>query len=129
MKKSLVIVGVIATALSAMAFVSAQEAAKPEKGVLVGNAIEITTYAMKGYSEEHFPGARHRAEAGFPVGIIEDETGDFWVCAYRNTAPASHLETANKVMAPLIGQKVVVQGLMYRAKGVNVIRVSVISEY
>lgn len=116
-------------ALSAMAYVSAQEAAKPEKGVMVGDAIEITTYAMKGHSEEHFPGAKHRAEAGFPVGILEDETGVIWVCAYRNTAPASHLETANKVMAPFIGQKVVVQGLKYRANGVNVIRVSVISEY
>ena len=129
MNKWLIFAGVTVTFFAAMAYGFAEDAQKPEKGILVGDAIEITTYAMKGYSEEHFPGARHRAEAGFPVGIIEDETGDLWVCAYRNTAPASHLETANKVMAPLIGQKVVVQGLMYRAKGVNVIRVSVISEY
>ena len=96
---------------------------------MVGNAIEITTYAMKGLGEEHAAGGRQRAEHGFPVGILEEETGEIWVCVYRNTAPASHLETANKVMAPFIGQKVVVQGLKYRAKGVNVIRVSVISEY
>lgn len=129
MNKWIIIVGVALTVFAGMAFVSAQEAPKPEKGVLVGDAIEITTYAMKGHSEEQAAGAKQRAERGFPVGILEDETGEIWVCVYRNTAPASHLETANKVMAPYIGQKVVVQGLKYRANGVNVIRVSVISEY
>ncbi len=129
MNKWLIIGGVALTVFAAMAFVSAQEAAKPEKGVLVGDAIEITTFAMKGHAEEHFPGAKQRAEKGFPVGILEEETGEIWVCAFRNSAPASHLETANKVVGPFIGQKVVVQGLKYRTKGVNVIRVSVISEY
>lgn len=132
MKKWLIIVGVVVVAFAATAYVSsvsASEAAKPEKGVLVGDAIEISTYAMKGLGEEYSSGAQHRAEAGFPVGLLEDETGEIWVCVYRNTAPASHLETANKVMAPFVGQKVVVQGLKYRANGVNVIRVSVISEY
>ena len=129
MNKWLIVGGMAVTVFAAMAYGFAQEAPKPEKGVIVGDAIEITTYAMKGHTEEHFPGAKHRAEEGFPVGILEDETGEIWVCAYRNTAPASHLETANKIFAPYVGQKVVVQGLKYRAKGVNVIRVSVISEY
>ena len=129
MNKWIVIVGVTLTAFAGMAFVSAQEAPKAEKGVLVGDAIEITTYAMKGHGEEHVAGAKQRAERGFPVGILEEETGEIWVCVFRNTAPASHLETGNKVMTPYIGQKVVVQGLKYRAKGVNVIRVSVVSEY
>lgn len=129
MNKWLILAGVTVTFFAAMAYGFALDASEPEKGVLVGDAIEITTYAMKGHAEEHFAGGKQRAEHGFPVGILEDETGEIWICAYRNTAPASHLETANKVMAPFIGQKVVVQGLKYRAKGVNVIRVSVISEY
>ena len=129
MNKWLIFAGVTVTFFAAMAYGFAQDAQKPEKGILVGDAIEITTYAMKGLAEEHAAGGRQRAERGFPVGILEEETGEIWVCVYRNTAPASHLETANKVMAPYIGQKVVVQGLKYRAKGVNVIRVSVISEY
>lgn len=129
MKKWFILGGVAVTIFATMAFGFAQEAPKPVKGVLVGVAIEITTYAMKGLSDENTEGAKHRAEAGFPVGILEEETGELWVCAYRNTAPASHLETANKIFAPYVGQKVVVQGLKYRAKSVNVIRVSVISEY
>ncbi len=129
MNKWLIVGGMAVTVFAAMAYGFAQETPKPEKGVLVGDAIEITTYAMKGHGEEHVAGAKSRAEHGFPVGILEEETGEIWVLAYRNTAPASHLETANKVMAPYIGQKVVVQGLKYRAKGVNVIRVSVVSEY
>ena len=129
MNKWLIFAGVTVTVFAAMAYGFAQDAPKPEKGNLVGVAIEITTYAMKGHGEEHFPGGKNRAEKGFPVGILEDETGEIWVCVYRNPAPASHLETANKVMAPYIGQKVVVQGLKYRAKGVKVIRVSVVSEY
>ena len=52
-----------------------------------------------------------------------------WVCVYRNNAPASHLELANKHVTEYIGKKVTVQGLKYKAKGVNVIRMSVISEY
>ena len=132
MKKWLVILGIVATAFAATAYVTGQSASaapKAVKGVLVGDAIEISTYAMKGPGEEHFEGGKHRAENGFPVGILEDETGIVWVCVYRDSAPASHLETGNESLAPYIGQKVVVQGLKYTAKGANVIRVSVISEY
>ncbi len=129
MKKLLVFGGVAVALFATMAIGFAAEAPKPEKGILVGTAIEITTYAMKGLGEDTVPGAKHRAENGFPVGILEDETGDVWICSFRNSAPASHLETANEALAPYIGQKVVVQGLKYKAKGANVIRLSVISEY
>ena len=129
MKKWLIIVGVAVSLFAAMTLGYAQGGATPEKGILVGTVIEISSYAMKGLGEEHMEGARHRAEKGFPVGILEEETGELWVCVYRNTAPASHLETSNKVLAPYVGMKVATQGLKYRAKGVNVIRVSVISEY
>lgn len=119
-----------AMVLSAGAFVFAQDAApKGEKGIIVGDLVEIGTYAMQGYTPDLVAAHKARIEEGFPVGILEDETGEMWVAVYRNTAPASHLELANKHVAEYVGKKVTVQGLKYKAKGVNVIRMSVISEY
>ena len=93
-KKSILALGVIAMVFSAVTYVSAQ--AKGEKGVLVGTVIEITSYAMKGLGEETIEGHKNRAEHGFPVGLLEDETGVVWICTFRSSAPASHLETANE---------------------------------
>ncbi len=116
--------------LTAGAWVFAQDAApKGEKGIIVGDIIEIGTYAMQGNTPELVAAHKARIEEGFPVGILEDETGEIWVAVYRNNAPASHLELANKHLAEYVGKKVTVQGLKYKAKGVSVIRVSVISEY
>lgn len=129
MKKWLVIVGVTVSVLAAFAMSHAEDGATPVKGVLVGNVIEISTFAMKGTGEDAIEGAKHRAETGFPVGILEDETGTLWVATYRHTAPASHLETANKILAPYVGMKVAAQGLKYSLDGVNVVRLSVVSEY
>jgi len=72
---------------------------------------------------------RARIEEGFPVGIIEEETGEVWIAVFRDPAPASHLDTANEHLLPYAGKKTVVQGLKYRADGVNVVRVGVASEY
>ena len=129
MKKLIAVLGLMVLLGTAVTFVSAQSATKPEKGVLVGTVVEITTYATKGLSEETVAAGKSRAEQGFPIGLLEEETGEVWVCAYRNTAPASVIETANKYLGPFIGQKVAVQGLLYRAKGLNYVRVSVASEY
>lgn len=102
--------------------------AKGEKGVLVGTVIEIGTYAMQGVGDEHTAAHKARIEEGFPVGVL-DEEGNVWVCVFRDNAPASHLEPANRHMAQYAGMMCAIQGLKYQAKGANVIRVSVLSEY
>lgn len=129
--KYVVLSAAVVALLSAGAFVWAQENAAPkgEKGIVVGDIIELGTYAMQGNSPELVAAHKARIEEGFPVGILEDETGEIWVCVYRNNAPASHLELANKFVADLVGKKVTAQGIKYKAKGVNVLRLSVISEY
>ena len=70
-----------------------------------------------------------RAEHGFPVGLIEEETGELFICVFRNPAPASSMETANKRLTPLMGKKVVLQGLVYRSDSFNLIRIGTLSEY
>lgn len=114
---------------TAVAYVSAGTAPKAEKGVLIGQVVDITTYATKGLGEENVEAFKNRAELGFPVGIVEEETGRVYICVYRNPAPASGLEMANKVLAPYMGMKVAAQGLKYHAEGVNLLRLSIISEY
>ena len=130
MKKWAAMAAVAVMVLTGVSYVSAQAAPKPEKGVVVGTAVEISTYLMKGLDFEGFAATcKNRAELGFPVGIIEAETDKLFVVVYRNPAPASSLQTANKIMAELMGQKVVVQGLIYRTKSANLVRISVVSEY
>ncbi len=131
MKSKYLVFSVCAVAvLTAGAWVFAQDAApKGEKGIIVGDIVELGTFAMQGYTPDLVAAHKARIAEGFPVGIVEEETGDVWVCVFRNNAPASHLETANKYVTEYIGKKCTVQGLKYKAKGVNVIRMSVISEY
>ena len=133
MRKSIALVtlGVLGTifVFGGAAYVNAQ-AAKPEKGVIVGLAVEISTYVMKGPEADGFSETcTSRSEQDFPVAIIEEETGDVYFCIYRDPAPASHTVKANKILTEYMGQKVVVQGLKYKRNGINLIRVSVISEY
>ena len=130
MKKWAAMAAVAVMVLSGVSYVSAQSAPKPEKGVLVGTAVEVSTYLMKGLDFEGFADTcKNRAGQGFPVAIVEDETDKLYVLVYRNPAPASSLETANKILGDLMGQKVVMQGLIYRNKDANLIRISVVSEY
>lgn len=101
-----------------------------QKGVIVGEVIDISTYAMQGkLGAEQAEAGLFRCELGFPVGILEEKTGVVWVAVYRNPVPAAGLQTANLILAPLLGKKAVIQGWLYRAKGVNLIRVGVVSEY
>jgi hypothetical protein len=119
-----------------MAMVSAQdkpapaEGPKPEKKMIVGEAVSLATYAMEGkLGAEMAEAMKYEAEKGFPVGIVEDETGAVYIAVYRDNAPASHLEAANKHMVDLVGKKVSAQGLVYSMPNLNVIRISLISEY
>ena len=113
MKKTALVAVVALAVLTSFALVSADIHAKPNKGIVVGTAIEISTFAMKGAGEENIEAMQKRTEEGFPVGILEDETGELWICVYRSAAPASPLETANEQMLDLVGKKVAAQGLKY----------------
>lgn len=127
----------IATAVALavfVAYVNAQEQAadapKPQKGFIVGEVISIAHYAMEGtHGEEAADAMKYEIDKGFPVGIVEEETGTVWIAVYRDNAPASVLEAANKHLTELVGKKATVQGLMYDAGNVKVIRVSLASEY
>ncbi len=116
--------------LGTVAYVQAADEVKGERGVIVGTAISIADYGMTGAAgEDAIESATFHAEQGFPVGILEEETGEVWIAVWRDSAPASHLETANEQMKPLMGKMVTASGLLYRQDGVNVIRMSLISEY
>lgn len=127
MKKSAIAVAFVAILATAVLKVNAE--IEPEKGILVGQVVELSTLAMTGDMEANLEAAKARAEEGFPVALIEEETGAMWILVYRNSAPASHLELANKHVQEYMGMQVVVQGLKYAKDGVNVIRFSTISEY
>ena len=137
MKKFAVILvaAVLCATIGATAYVSAQKdspgkAPKGEKGVIVGDVISIIDYAMYGRrGEEHVASGQLHAENDMPIAIIEDETNVVWLTCYRDPAPASHLESANKKLHEYIGMKVAVQGLKFEAEGVSLIRISVVSEY
>jgi hypothetical protein len=114
----------------AIAFVSAKGAPKAQNSTIVGTVIDITGYAMHGrLGEEHVESGKYRAEHGFPVGILEEDTGTVWIAVYRLPVPAAGLQTGNDVLAPLMGQMIVAQVLLYRAPGVNVIRLALAREY
>jgi hypothetical protein len=125
MKKSLLALAAVLVVAATMVQVNAQS--KPEKGVIVGTLVELTSYAM--LEEENLDAAKERAKEGFPIGIIEEETNTLWLLAFRSSAPASHLEVANEHVDGLIGKQVVIQGLKYNKNGINVVRFSTISEY
>lgn len=135
MKKSLqMLVVALVSILGTVAIVDAKKdinaPAVGVKGVVVGEVIELTTYAVKGHgTDETAAAGANRAEQGFPVGILEEETGDVYICAYRNPAPASGMVLANAMLKPLMGQKVVAQGLIYDRGSYKFMRMSIVSEY
>lgn len=128
--KWMVAVSGLAVALCAIAYVSASAEPKPVNGTIIGVVIDIADYAMFGrLGEEHADSGKYRAEHGFPIGILEEETGTVWIAVYRLPVPAAGLQTANSTLAPLMGQQIVAQGLLYRAPGVSLIRVALAREY
>ena len=130
-KRSFISLGSIVIALTAFAFVSTSvDRPKPESATIIGEVIDIADYAMHGrHGEEHIASRKYRADHGFPIGILEEETGTVWVAVYRLPVPAAGLQTANATLGPLMGKKVVAQGLLYRAQGTNVIRLALAREY
>ena len=111
-------------------YLYAQQAPKPEKGMIVGEVIDVTTYAMKGARGEDMEEAgKYRANLNFPIAIIEEETGDVFIAVYKNPAPASELDMANRILMEWMGKKVTVQGRIYRAPGINLIEIRVAYEY
>ena len=129
MKKSVLAIVLVGICVVATAIANVNAAVKPEKGILIGTVIELSTYTMTGDMVANLEAAKSRAEHGFPVALIEEETGTLWILVFRRTAPASHMETANEKVQEFMGMKVVMQGLKYENEGVHLIRLSVISEY
>jgi hypothetical protein len=61
MKKTLIAIALIVT-LGSVAYVAADAAAAPEKGMVVGTAIEISTYATQGMTENDIAAMVARCE-------------------------------------------------------------------
>lgn len=129
MKKTAIALSVLAViATATVGVVSAQDKAA-EKKLVIGEVIELSTFAMKDEGEDLVEATRSRIEQGFPAAILEDETGDVYVAVYKNPAPASKLERGNDHLLEYVGKKVVANGLLYERNGVKVIRMSLVSEY
>ena len=95
---------------------------------VMGEVIDIAGYAQKdSRGEEGAEAGRFHAEGGFPIGILTEE-GKVYVALYKNPAPASSLDTANKKLADLMGVQVVARGKVYDAPGISVIEISFVSE-
>lgn len=119
-----------AIAVTAMVYAADTGTPKGEEGTIVGHVIDVTDYAMFGrLGPEHTASGTHRSEHGFPIAVLEEETGTVWIAVYRLPVPAAGIQTANHILGPFMGKTVAVQGLLFRAKGINVIRVAVVHEY
>ena len=95
---------------------------------VMGEVIDIAGYARKdSRGEEGAAAGKYHAESGFPIGILTEE-GKVYVALYKNPAPASSLDTANKKLADLMGVQVVARGKVYEAMGISVIEISIVSE-
>ena len=111
-------------------YLYAQQAPKAESKLIIGEVIDIVTYAMKGVRGEEMEAAgRYRADHDFPIAIIEEGTDDVYIAIYKDPAPASEIAMANKILKEWMGKKVTAQGRVYRVKGVNLIEVRVAFEY
>lgn len=101
-----------------------------KKQMVVGVVIDVIDYGRKGWQgEEHAESGKYHVDKGFPVGILEDETGTIYIACYKNPAPASGLETANKMLSSYIGKKVTAQGRVYKQGGLSVIELAIVGEY
>ena len=129
MKKIVFALGVVVAVFTVVAYVSAGTP-REEEVVIVGEVIDIANYGMLGRrGEENREAGQYRAKNGFPIGILEEETGKIYIAVYRVPVPAAGLTTANGVLSPFMGQTVVVSGVKYSMPGLNVIQVSIVSEY
>jgi hypothetical protein len=103
-------------------------AADKPRTTLTGEIIDLTTFAMKADAAERDAEAMgYRVEGGFPVGLLTDD-GEVYIAVYRNPAPAAGLETANKILRPLVGKQVVCQGRVFENGPVKVVEIAIVSE-
>lgn len=127
MKKKMLIAVPVLIALTAVLYLKAEAA--PDRSTIMGEVIDVVSYATKGlHGEEAIEEGQYRASNGFPVAILEAETGVVYIAVYRNPAPAAVVQLANKLLTELMGKPVVVQGRVYKQKGVNLVEIAVISE-
>lgn len=133
MKKIVFTLSVAVAVFTVVAYVSAgmsEIVPSPEEVVMVGEVIDIASYGMLGrLGEENRESGLYRAKNGFPIGILEEETGKIYIAVYRVPVPAAGLTTANGVLSPFMGQKVVISGIKYSMPGLNMVQVSIVSEY
>ena len=130
MKKWLSVCIAAVLVLGATVYVAAQgQPGKLRKGMVLGEVVDIFGYISRGAMGERYAEAgKFRAEKGFPVGILEDETGKLFIAVYKNPAPASGVETANKKLAELVGKKAIAQGQIWEKDGLQAIQIRVVSE-
>lgn len=116
--------------LGGVFLVTADTGTKPVKGMVIGEVVDIAGYVMAGAKgEKGVEAGNFRASQGFPIGILEEETGELFVAVYKFPAPATSLQPANSILGPYMGLKVTAQGLLYKSKTANVIRLSNVTEY
>ncbi len=126
------IIGMLAlpTFVGGLLAVALGQGGRPARQTIVGEVIDISSYAIDGArGETGRAQGQFRAENGFPIGLLDDESGEVYVAVYRNPAPASGLQTANELLLPYVGKKVTAQGTIHRAKGINVIQIAIVGEY
>lgn len=130
MKKMHLFVAATLVLSVAWAFTAPAGTPEPKEGVLIGEVVDIAGYGMFGrLGKENSEAGQYHSSHGFPVGILEEETGDLWIALYRLPVPAAGVQTANAILTPHMGTMVVVQGVQYRRPGLNLIRLSLVSEY
>ncbi|GEM_PF-2280503 len=124
--------GAIVAALIGVGMIlgSAALAQRQQRVTVVGDVVDLVGLAMRGQGGDYTAEAmKFRVEHGFPVGLIEEESGAVYLVVYRDPAPAAHLETANKTLLPFVGKKVAAQGRIYEGKGYKVLEVAIVGEY
>lgn len=105
-------------------------ASPKRKQMVVGEVIDVIDYGRKGWHGlDHADSGKFHIEKGFPAGILEESSGIVYIACYKNPAPASGLETANKMLLSLVGKKVTAQGRVFKRDGLHVIELAIIGEY
>lgn len=104
----------------------AQAKKKTGKGevTVVGEVIDSACYIKGGFKGEgHRECAEQCAEAGIPLAILEEETGNVYF-----TAASKDIQGTNDMLARYVGEKVKVTGKFYERGGVKLLAISMVEE-
>jgi hypothetical protein len=103
--------------------VAYQPDAQAEPELLTGEVISLCNYLAKGHlGETHADEGRFLVEdKGLPVAILAQD-GQIYVAILKGFKPA------NEKLAPMLGKKVNVRGVVRRHPGANLIEVQIVSE-